>query len=66
MKLNGATGFELITKFDTNDLCCAIAGGIINGTIFYCGSYTGSCILYTLYYDDEQKLWYEILLLVLT
>lgn len=57
MRLNGSDGFDLVTKFDTNDLCCSIAGGIIDGNIFYCGSYTGSCVLYHLYYDEEGKLW---------
>jgi hypothetical protein len=56
MKLHGVTGFDLVTKFTTDDLCCAISGGNISGQTFYCGSYSDKCVLYSLSYDDDNQL----------
>jgi hypothetical protein len=60
MKLNSQNGFEIVSKIDTDDLCCAIQGGSIQGKAVYCGGYSDKCILYLLSYDEQNQLWYTI------
>ena len=58
MKYVENNGCELIIKFDTEDLCYAINGGIIEGKTFFCGAFSNKCLLYSLEINDDKQFWY--------
>jgi hypothetical protein len=56
MKYVGKDGCEVVNKVDTDDLCCAISGGNVDGHTLFCAVFSNKCVLYSMVLNDEDQL----------